>query len=476
MIIINKDNISVVSLILVAFLAIAIICPGVMAASVSPDGAANGATAASNSQYWITPGSAVTFSVNYAGANGIHIGQQYQYGDTPYSYHGGATIETWNTSATSLTYQTYGDTNCIEVYFLGGSPGSGYVISGSGRYFKVKAGGPARDPPVASFTMSNAGGGTAPLSQTVTSTSTGSPTNFKWQVQYESDTPITVLDGAASSTSFTMTNPGHYTVTLTATNAYGNSKSSQTVLVTLGKPTASFTATPLIGTPPLNVAFHDTSSGQNIQYFQWDYGDGTGYGGSSLGQEVDGAKTYSALGSYTVTLKVGNAAGETSASKVITVAKTPYTITPTPTQTIATIPPTTIPTLVPIQTIPTLTNVSPVIINKADVREQVNNTVVGGLLTPYLNLCDDLGNNTQNFGVTVASTLMTPFQSLTAAITKTLGNFREATQAFIIPAHFFMIFLAAMLSALPALAQGLIIVVLSGTGIYLVLRGKAGNG
>ncbi len=84
------------------------------------------------------------------------------------------------------------------------------------------------------------------------------------------------------------------------------------VLGTAVAPTAAFTATPTSGTSPLNVQFTDTSTGGPTAW-SWAFGDG----GSSLAQHP--SHTYTAPGTYTATLMVGNANGSTIATTTITV-------------------------------------------------------------------------------------------------------------------------------------------------------------
>ncbi|MEW6053884.1 MAG: PKD domain-containing protein [Nitrospirota bacterium] len=80
-------------------------------------------------------------------------------------------------------------------------------------------------PPVANFTGSPTSG-TAPLTVNFTDTSTGSPTSWAW----------TFGDGGSSTLrnpSHTYNNPGTYTVSLTATNAYGSDPETKTGYITV---------------------------------------------------------------------------------------------------------------------------------------------------------------------------------------------------------------------------------------------------
>jgi len=73
-----------------------------------------------------------------------------------------------------------------------------------------------------------------------------------------------------------------------------------------GAPTASFSAAPTSGTAPLAVQFTDTSSGSPTAW-TWNFGDGTG------ATTQNPAHTYTAAGTYTVTLTVSNSAGSDTA-------------------------------------------------------------------------------------------------------------------------------------------------------------------
>ena len=65
-----------------------------------------------------------------------------------------------------------------------------------------------------------------------------------------------------------------------------------------GQVTASFSASPVNGLPPLAVSFHDNSIGWSITNRYWDFGDG----GTST--EVNPSHTYTNVGSFSVSLTV----------------------------------------------------------------------------------------------------------------------------------------------------------------------------
>lgn len=93
-------------------------------------------------------------------------------------------------------------------------------------------------------------------------------------------------------------------------------KIGEVVFPAAGAPTASFTANPTSGAPPLPVTFTDTSTGGPTSW-SWNFGD---KGTSALRNPTH---TYTKIGVYTVTLTVSNSAGQNSTSQTINVAATP---------------------------------------------------------------------------------------------------------------------------------------------------------
>ena len=143
-------------------------------------------------------------------------------------------------------------------------------------------------PPVTTFTASPTAG-LAPLTVQFTDTSTASPTSWSW----------TFGDGntsTAQNPQHTYTEPGTYTVTLTATNEYGSDTETKTDYITVyGPVTAQFTANVTGGTAPLAVQFTDLSTGGPTAW-SWSFGDGN----TSAAQNP--VHTYTTAGTHTVTL------------------------------------------------------------------------------------------------------------------------------------------------------------------------------
>lgn len=115
--------------------------------------------------------------------------------------------------------------------------------------------------------------------------------------------------GGTSSTkvnpSTTFTTAGTYTITHTVSGPGGSNTTTKTNYITVyPKPSANFSATPLVGCPPLNVTFTDQSNlgiAGNGTYF-WDFGDGSN---STLKNPTHIYTT----GPNTVTLTVKNSKG-----------------------------------------------------------------------------------------------------------------------------------------------------------------------
>jgi PKD repeat protein len=165
-------------------------------------------------------------------------------------------------------------------------------------YFEV-----LESPPVASFTA-NQTFGPASLPVQFTDTSLGDNiTQWSWNFgdggNATDQNPVHVY-----------TVPGTYTVSLEVTNAGGSNTSTRTgyIMVFDPAPLADFTATPTSGGEPLAVQFYDTSTGSPTTW-QWNFGDG------AISPLQSPAHTYTAPGTYTVTLTAGTSGGSTTMVK-----------------------------------------------------------------------------------------------------------------------------------------------------------------
>jgi len=191
--------------------------------------------------------------------------------------------------------------NPVHTYTTAGAYTVGLTVTGPGGsdtktltgYVTVS---PA--PPVAGFTATPLSGPT-PLSVTFTDTSTGSVTAWSWDFG----------DGGTSTLRnpvHTYTTVGAYTVGLTVTGPAGTDTMTKPAYIqaqeTPPAPVAAFSAAPTTGTVPLAVHFTDASTGV-ISAWSWDFGDG----GASTLQNPD--HSYTAAGTYTVTLTVTGPGG-----------------------------------------------------------------------------------------------------------------------------------------------------------------------
>jgi PKD repeat protein len=165
------------------------------------------------------------------------------------------------------------------------------------------------DAPVAEFSATPLSGA-APLTVTFTDESTGGPTSWSWSFG----------DGgtsAARNPTHTYSEVDSYTVSLTASNAYGSDTETKSHYVRARSTwnlAAGFTATPVAGLAPLTVAFTDTSEGDPTSWV-WDFGDGS----SSTRQSP--LHTYTPSGVYSVVLRVsdGSDSGTRTRTNYITV-------------------------------------------------------------------------------------------------------------------------------------------------------------
>ena len=148
---------------------------------------------------------------------------------------------------------------------------------------------------VAGFTGSPTVGFT-PLSVVFNNASTGDYTASLWDFG-DGET------STASDPTHIYTLPDVYTVTLTASGPGGTDQLPRPSYITVYEPvSATFTASPRSGSPPLTVRFTDTSSGP-VATWQWAFGDGQ----ISILQHP--THIYTARGVYTVSLTVRAAGG-----------------------------------------------------------------------------------------------------------------------------------------------------------------------
>jgi PKD repeat protein len=190
---------------------------------------------------------------------------------------------------------------------------------------------PFNTAPIASFTAS-ALSGTAPLTVNFSAILSNDPdgiiTTYEWDFGDGSS-------GTGKSASHTYTASGTFTVVLRVTDDDGAQDTAQKTITVLPGggnggggtgPTASFTATPLVGAAPLTVTFNASASsyaGHAITYYSWDFGDGV----TGTGMTTSHTYSPSVTTTYHVVLRIiASDNTEGTASKDITVTVS----TPTP--------------------------------------------------------------------------------------------------------------------------------------------------
>jgi len=182
----------------------------------------------------------------------------------------------------------------------------------------------SRNPPVANFTA-NVTTGTSPLAVAFTDMSTNNPTSWDW----------TLGDGDTSyqqNPAHIYSEPGNYSVNLQVTNADGTNSLLKTnyiivylngPVVTLqpappSGPVADFSSNVTTGKTPLNVAFTDASADYPSSWY-WDFGDGTNV------TSQDPVHSYTAAGTYSVSLTAANVYGNNTTTKIDYITVLPLT-------------------------------------------------------------------------------------------------------------------------------------------------------
>jgi len=302
-------------ILLFAFISVLLVIAPVMGYSSSLRGPLGTGDAYANPQYWYAPGETVTITLASGGT--IDVG-----GAPPSVFAVNGYWVMVNTRQNSYYYvvNTYGGNQSAQTFtftlptnvvvneawwgygFLGNN-GNCEMNVNHGGYFAIKSGGINHTAPVTSFTESATGGITG---QTINLTSTTPLTppaiiTQAWSITKPNGTVYS--PGSAITATFIPDIPGTYMVNLTASNAFGsNTATKYYTFVQQGPPAASFTATPLSGSSPLNVQFTDSSTGSPTSW-SWSFGDG----GTSTIQNP--SHTYTSAGNYTVSLTSANANG-----------------------------------------------------------------------------------------------------------------------------------------------------------------------
>jgi PKD repeat protein len=169
----------------------------------------------------------------------------------------------------------------------------------------------------ANFT-SNVTNGNAPLNVKFTDTSTGTPTNWTWDLG----------DGKTSieqNPTHIYTAEGNYTVKLTVSNSLGSDSEEKTEYITVGSavlaPETNFSSNATSGNAPLSVQFKDESTNSPTSW-EWNFGD------DKTSTEQNPSHTYETVGTYTVNLTATNYGGSNSTTKTDYITVTSDTSAP----------------------------------------------------------------------------------------------------------------------------------------------------
>jgi PKD repeat protein len=149
-------------------------------------------------------------------------------------------------------------------------------------------------PPVADFAAQPTNG-IAPLNVSFTNLSANA-SSYNWNFGDGNSS-------TATNASNTYTNPGTYSVTLTAAGLGGTNALTRTnyILVLYPPPVADFAGEPTNGVAPLSVSFTNFSA--NASSYLWDFGDG------NSSTSTNASNTYTNPGTYTVTLAAAGLGG-----------------------------------------------------------------------------------------------------------------------------------------------------------------------
>lgn len=185
-------------------------------------------------------------------------------------------------------------------------------------------------PPVPAFTLNNTVGCSP---QSIIATNTTAVTNcttptYVWSVAFTPSSCGTSIATIPSQTtkdaSYNFTEPGTYTITLTATNSCGSFPYSQTV--TIKKP-PTVTINPLSpvcqsgSSTSINPTAAVTNCGtQSPLTYEWSFPSGTPATATTANPETI---SYSASGTFSYSLKVTNECGSTTANSSITINPSP---------------------------------------------------------------------------------------------------------------------------------------------------------
>lgn len=216
---------------------------------------------------------------------------------------------------------------------LGGAAGTGLLLAfdttGNGTYTLIgNAACAPNTPPIASLTATPTKG-PAPLAVTFDASGSSDPDGDTLSYSFNFGDGSSPVSQTTPTVNHTYQTAGNYAAGVTVTDSHGlTATRGVTITVQAGggggggtAPTASLTASPASGAPPLQVSFDASGStapsGASLQRYRFDFGDGS----SPVSQTTPTVKhTYQKVGSYAASVTVTDSNGHTaSAATTVTV-------------------------------------------------------------------------------------------------------------------------------------------------------------
>ena len=195
----------------------------------------------------------------------------------------------------------------------------------------ISVGGDAALPRVLTIALTGTSNSTVPSPAfTVTPTAPEKSTSVRFDASTTTDEGAACLDactynwnfgdgssGTGRITSHTFTSPGTFNVTLTVTDAAGTSASTATAVTVsnVAAPTVALAVAPnppLADQPATFTATATPATGHGISTYFWTFGDGAER--TTTGPTT--TKTYSAVGTYVITVKVTDDLGQTASASL----------------------------------------------------------------------------------------------------------------------------------------------------------------
>ena len=212
------------------------------------------------------------------------------------------------TSTSQNVTKLYSTQGLYYINFSATNTSSGYTAWNNATVLNVTA----YPKPISSFTASPVSS-YIPMTVTFTDTSQYGPTTWQWNMTNVTAGGQPFTFSTSQNPTYTITYPGTYMVNLTTSNPAGLGTTASLQYITASSiplaPQANFTWSNTIGvTLPVIVQFTDLSTQSPTSWYWSNFGDGSG--ATSLLQNP--THTYSAVGSYPVTLSVTNINGTPS--------------------------------------------------------------------------------------------------------------------------------------------------------------------